>query len=43
MDVAFIGNTLYALVTIVSDPFPPVGIHTNHDGIYRVEARTAAR
>ena len=26
MDVAFIGNTLYALVTIVSDPFPgPIG------------------
>jgi hypothetical protein len=37
MDVAFIGNTLYGLVSIVSDPFPPVGINTNHNGIYRVD------
>jgi sugar lactone lactonase YvrE len=38
MDIAFIGNTLYALVSIVSDPFPPVGIHANHNGIYRVDS-----
>ena len=37
MDVAFIGNTLYALVTIVSDPFPPIGVHPVVDGIYRVD------
>ena len=37
MDVAFIGNTLYGLVSIVSDPFGPVGIHPNHNGIYRVD------
>ena len=38
MDVAFIGNTLYALVSIVSDPFPPVGTHATHNGIYRVDS-----
>jgi hypothetical protein len=37
MDVAFIGNTLYGLVSIVSDTFGPVGIHPNHNGIYRVD------
>ena len=37
MDVAFIDNTLYALVSIVSDPFAAVGIHPNHNGIYRVD------
>ena len=37
MDVAFIGNTLYALVTLVSDPFPPIGVHPVVDGIYRVD------
>ena len=38
MDVALIGDTLYALVSIVSDPFAPVGIHANHNGIYRVNS-----
>jgi len=38
MDVAFIGNTLYALVTLVSDPFGPIGVHAEVDGIYRVNS-----
>lgn len=40
MDVAFIGNTLYALVTIVSDPNDSVvdiGNNPNHNGIYRID------
>ncbi len=40
MDVAFIGNTLYALVTIVSDPNTDVvniGNNPDHNGIYRVD------
>ena len=40
MDVAFIGNTLYALVTIVSDPNTSVvniGNNPDHNGIYRVD------
>ena len=37
MDVAFIGNTAYALVTLVSDPFPPIGVNDDVDGIYRVD------
>ena len=37
MDVAFVGNTAYALVTLVSDPFPPIGVHDDVDGIYRVD------
>ena len=37
MDVAFIGKTAYALVTLVSDPFPPIGVHDDVDGIYRVD------
>ena len=37
MDVAFIGNTAYALVTLVSDPFPPIGVHDDVNGIYRVD------
>src|SRR5262245_63416810 len=37
MDVAFIGNTAYVLVTLVSDPFPRIGVHDDTDGIYRVD------
>ena len=40
MDVAFIGNTLYALVTIVSDPntsWSSIGNNPDHNGIYRVD------
>ena len=35
MDVAFIGSTAYALVSIVSDPF--FGLATPPDGIYRID------
>lgn len=37
MDVAFIGNTAYALVTLVSDPFPPIGVQDDVNGVYRVD------
>jgi hypothetical protein len=41
MDVAFIGNTLYALVSIVNDPFFDANSipfdDANHNGIYRVD------
>jgi hypothetical protein len=41
MDVAFIGNTLYALVSIVNDPFFEDGNipfdDASHNGIYRVD------
>jgi sugar lactone lactonase YvrE len=35
MDVAFIGSTAYALVSIVSDPF--LGLDSPPDGIYRID------
>ena len=41
MDVAFIGKTMYALVTIVSDPNTSVvtiGNNPDHNGIYRVDS-----
>jgi hypothetical protein len=40
MDVAFIGNTMYALVTIVSDPntlVVNIGNNPDHNGIYRID------
>jgi hypothetical protein len=39
MDIAFLGDTAYVLVTLVS---PDVG-GTDIDGIYRVDARTGSR
>jgi sugar lactone lactonase YvrE len=35
MDVAFVGSTAYALVSIVSDPF--LGVASPPDGIYRID------